>query len=81
MLRGHCIVQEIFNSSATYHIYLGTTTTTTPSSPDKPLSCLAATQIHDELATTYRQGVVSYCTVANWVHRFSSGCESLEDDP
>ena len=42
---------------------------------------LTATQIHDELTTAYGQGVVSYSTVAHWVHRFSSGRESLEDDP
>ncbi|CAF5077790.1 unnamed protein product, partial [Rotaria sp. Silwood1] len=42
---------------------------------------LTATQIHDELTTAYGQGVVSYRTVAHWIHRFSSGRESLEDDP
>ncbi|CAF1338279.1 unnamed protein product [Rotaria sp. Silwood1] len=43
-------------------------------------ACLTATQIHDELTTAYGQGVVSYRTVAHWIHRFSSGRESLEDD-
>ncbi|CAF1028039.1 unnamed protein product [Rotaria sordida] len=33
---------------------------------------LTATQIHDELTTAYGRGVVSYCTVANWVHRFAN---------
>ncbi|CAF2997199.1 unnamed protein product [Rotaria sp. Silwood2] len=42
---------------------------------------LNATQIHDELTTAYGQGVVLYSTVAHWIHRFSSGRESLEDDP
>jgi hypothetical protein len=42
---------------------------------------LAATEIHDELTAGYGQGVVSYSTVAHWVHRFSSGRESLEDGP
>ncbi|CAF1523130.1 unnamed protein product [Rotaria sp. Silwood1] len=42
---------------------------------------LTATQIHDELTTAYGQGVVAYRTVAHWVHRFSSGRESLDDDP
>ncbi|CAF2812706.1 unnamed protein product [Rotaria sp. Silwood2] len=42
---------------------------------------LTATQIHDELTTAYGQGVVAYRTVAHWVHRFSSGRKSLDDDP
>jgi transposase len=42
---------------------------------------LNARQIHDELITAYGQGVVSYSTVAHWIHRFSNGTESLEDDP
>ncbi len=42
---------------------------------------LTATQIHNELTAAYGQGVVSYSTVAHWIHRFSSGRESLEDDP
>ncbi len=41
---------------------------------------LNATQIHDELTTAYGQGVVSYCTVVHWTHRFSTGRESLEDN-
>ena len=41
---------------------------------------LTATQIVVELTTAYGQGVVSYHTVAHWIHRFSSGRESLEDD-
>jgi histone-lysine N-methyltransferase SETMAR len=39
------------------------------------------TQIHDELTTAYGQSVLSYCAVAHWVHRFSSGRQSLDDDP
>ena len=42
---------------------------------------LTATEIYEELTTAYGQDVVSYSTVAHWVHRFSSGRESLEDDP
>jgi len=42
---------------------------------------LTATQMHDELTTAYGQGFVSYRTVAHWIHRFSSGRESLDDDP
>ena len=42
---------------------------------------LTATQIHDELTAAYGQGVVSYSTVAHWIDRFSSGRESLDDDP
>jgi hypothetical protein len=42
---------------------------------------LTATQIHDELTTAYGQGVISYSTVAHWVHRFSSERESLDDNP
>ncbi|CAF5098100.1 unnamed protein product, partial [Rotaria sp. Silwood1] len=42
---------------------------------------LTATQIHDELTTAYGQCVVAYRTVAHWIHRFSSGRESLDDDP
>ncbi|CAF4483037.1 unnamed protein product, partial [Didymodactylos carnosus] len=42
---------------------------------------LNATQIHDELITAYGQDYVSYPTVALWLHAFSSGRESLEDDP
>jgi hypothetical protein len=42
---------------------------------------LTATEIHDELVTAYGPGVVSYCTVARWIRRFSSGRESFEDDP
>jgi hypothetical protein len=47
----------------------------------RPLLGSTATQIHDELTATYRQSVVSYSTVAHWIHRFSSGRESLESDP
>ncbi len=42
---------------------------------------LTAKQIHEALTTAYGQDVVSYSTVALWVHRFSSGPELLEDDP
>jgi [histone H3]-lysine36 N-dimethyltransferase SETMAR len=42
---------------------------------------LTATQIYEELTAAYGQDVVSYSTVAHWVHRFSSGREWLEDDP
>jgi histone-lysine N-methyltransferase SETMAR len=42
---------------------------------------LNATQIHEELTVAYGPDTVSYSTVANWVQRFSSGRESLEDDP
>ncbi|CAF4967055.1 unnamed protein product [Rotaria sp. Silwood1] len=42
---------------------------------------LTATQIHDELTTAYRHGVVSYCTVTRWIQRFSNERESLEDNP
>jgi hypothetical protein len=41
---------------------------------------LTATQIVVELTTAYGQGVVSYHTVAHWIHQFSSGRESLDDD-
>ena len=37
---------------------------------------LTATQIHDELATAYGQGVVSYLTVARWIRQFSNEGES-----
>jgi histone-lysine N-methyltransferase SETMAR len=42
---------------------------------------LTATQIHGELTIAYGHGVVSYRTVAHWIHRFSSGREALDDDP
>ena len=42
---------------------------------------LTATQIHDELTAAYGQDVVSYCTVALWIRRFSNDRESLEDNP
>jgi len=42
---------------------------------------LTATEIYEELTAAYGQDVVSYRTVAHWVHRFSSGREPLEDDP
>lgn len=42
---------------------------------------LTATEIYEELTPAHGQDVVSYSTVAHWVHRFSSGLESLEDDP
>ena len=45
------------------------------------LLSLTATQIHDELTTAYRQGVVSYCTVTRQIQRFSNEQESLEDNP
>ncbi|CAF1524417.1 unnamed protein product [Adineta ricciae] len=41
---------------------------------------LTATEIHDELVTAYGPYVVSYCTVARWIRRFSSGRESFYDD-
>ncbi|CAF4201859.1 unnamed protein product, partial [Rotaria sordida] len=41
---------------------------------------LTATLIHHELTAAYGQGVISYSTVANWVHRFLSGRESLDDN-
>jgi hypothetical protein len=49
----------------------------------KTLSLLGlnATQIHDELTTAYGQDYVSYATVARWLHAFSGGRESFEDDP
>ncbi len=40
------------------------------------LAGLTATEIHDELTTTY-----GHDHVPEWVHRFSSGRESLDDDP
>ncbi|CAF1537338.1 unnamed protein product [Adineta ricciae] len=42
---------------------------------------LNATQIYEELTVAYGSDAVSYSTVANWVQRFSSGRESLKDDP
>ncbi|CAF1553485.1 unnamed protein product, partial [Adineta ricciae] len=39
-----------------------------------------ATEIHDELVTAYGPYVVSYCTAARWIRRFSSGRESFYDD-
>jgi len=42
---------------------------------------LTASQIHQELVTAYGQECVSYPTVARWHHAFSSGEESIEDDP
>ena len=40
-----------------------------------------ATQIHQELHAVYDEGSPSYRTVAHWIHRFSTGQDSLEDDP
>ncbi len=42
---------------------------------------VTATQIYEELTAAYEQDVVSYSTIAHWVHRFSIERESLEDDP
>ena len=42
---------------------------------------LPTKEIHAELTTAYGHGTVSYCTVAHWVHLFSSGRKSEEDDP
>lgn len=41
----------------------------------------AATEIHHELTTAYGRDSVSFSTVALWVRRFSSGRDSVEDDP
>jgi [histone H3]-lysine36 N-dimethyltransferase SETMAR len=40
-----------------------------------------ATQIHEELHAVYGECSPSYRTIAHWVHRFSTGRDSLEDDP
>jgi hypothetical protein len=45
------------------------------------LLALTTTQIYDELTTGSGHSHVSYRTVAQWVHRFSSGRGPLEDDP
>ncbi|CAF2872855.1 unnamed protein product [Rotaria sp. Silwood2] len=42
---------------------------------------LNAIQMHDELTAAYGQGVVSYSTATHLIDRFSSGRESLEDNP
>ncbi|CAF1237218.1 unnamed protein product [Adineta ricciae] len=47
---------------------------------NRSLLDLAATEIHDELVTAYGPYVVSYCTAARWIRRFSSGRESFYDD-
>jgi hypothetical protein len=39
-----------------------------------------ATQSHQKLHAVYCEGCRSYCTVLDWVYRFSAGRDSLKDD-
>ena len=39
------------------------------------------TEIHADLQKVYGNGALKYATVCKWVHRFSDGRESIENDP
>ena len=41
---------------------------------------LNATQIHQELHAIYEEGSSSYRIASHWLHRFSTGRDSLEND-
>ncbi len=40
-----------------------------------------ATDIHQELCAAWGESCVSYRSVANWIHEFRQGRDSVEDAP